>query len=70
MNLIMILSESLKLLLDQTEDKASKMKQLLVKTKKDLADAKQKVSFCRDALNTHDQSLLLTKPAFICSKVL
>ncbi len=42
MNLIMILSESLKLLLDQTEDKASKMKQLLVKTKKDLADAKQK----------------------------
>ncbi|KAK7153527.1 hypothetical protein R3I94_007034 [Phoxinus phoxinus] len=34
--------ESLKSLLDQTEEKASRMKQLLVKTKKDLGDAKQK----------------------------
>lgn len=41
---VLILSESLKLLLDQTEEKASRMKQLLVKTKKDLGDAKQKVS--------------------------
>lgn len=44
---VLILPESLKLLLDQTEDKASKMKQLLVKTKKDLADAKQKVSLMK-----------------------
>ncbi|XP_056320644.1 GRIP and coiled-coil domain-containing protein 2 [Danio aesculapii] len=33
--------DSLKLLLEQAEEKSSKMKQLLVKTKKDLADAKQ-----------------------------
>uniref|UniRef100_A0A8C2ICS5 GRIP domain-containing protein n=1 Tax=Cyprinus carpio TaxID=7962 RepID=A0A8C2ICS5_CYPCA len=56
--------ESLKLLLDQTEDKASKMKQLLVKTKKDLADAKQKEaaqmisqSALRGDLEAHQQQL-------------
>ena len=36
--------ESLKSQLDQGEEKSSKMKQLLVKTKKDLADAKKNVS--------------------------
>lgn len=41
---MLIPSESLKISLDQTEEKASRMKQLLVKTKKDLGDAKQKVS--------------------------
>uniref|UniRef100_A0A672MEJ2 GRIP domain-containing protein n=1 Tax=Sinocyclocheilus grahami TaxID=75366 RepID=A0A672MEJ2_SINGR len=56
--------ESLKLLLDQTEDKASRMKQLLVKTKKDLADAKQKEaaqvisqSALRGDLEAHQQQL-------------
>uniref|UniRef100_A0A672MIN9 GRIP domain-containing protein n=1 Tax=Sinocyclocheilus grahami TaxID=75366 RepID=A0A672MIN9_SINGR len=53
--------ESLKLLLDQTEDKASRMKQLLVKTKKDLADAKQKndvnSSALRGDLEAHQQQL-------------
>lgn len=39
-----VLSGSLKVMVDQTEEKAAKMKQLLVKTKKDLGDAKQKVS--------------------------
>lgn len=43
-----VLSESLKLKVDQIEEKASKMKQLLVKTKKDLGDAKQKVSLCKE----------------------
>lgn len=37
--------ESLKSQLDQGEEKTSKMKQLLVKTKKDLADAKKQVCF-------------------------
>uniref|UniRef100_W5LLB3 GRIP domain-containing protein n=1 Tax=Astyanax mexicanus TaxID=7994 RepID=W5LLB3_ASTMX len=36
--------ESLKTLVDTGEEKASKMKQLLVKTKKDLADAKKEVT--------------------------
>ncbi|KTF80534.1 hypothetical protein cypCar_00015595 [Cyprinus carpio] len=61
---VLILPESLKLLLDQTEDKASKMKQLLVKTKKDLADAKQKEaaqmisqSALRGDLEAHQQQL-------------
>ena len=36
-------SESLKAQVDQGEEKTSKMKQLLVKTKKDLADAKKQV---------------------------
>ncbi|RXN37843.1 GRIP and coiled-coil domain-containing 2 [Labeo rohita] len=56
--------ESLKLLVDQTEDKASRMKQLLVKTKKDLADAKQKEaaqmisqSALRGDLEAHQQQL-------------
>ena len=35
--------ETLKSQLDQGEEKTSKMKQLLVKTKKDLADAKKQV---------------------------
>ncbi|XP_073701579.1 GRIP and coiled-coil domain-containing protein 2 [Garra rufa] len=56
--------ESLKLQVDQTEDKASRMKQLLVKTKKDLADAKQKEaaqmisqSALRGDLEAHQQQL-------------
>uniref|UniRef100_A0A671T111 GRIP domain-containing protein n=1 Tax=Sinocyclocheilus anshuiensis TaxID=1608454 RepID=A0A671T111_9TELE len=60
--------ESLKLLLDQTEDKASRMKQLLVKTKKDLADAKQKEaaqvisqSALRGDLEAHQQQLEVLK---------
>lgn len=36
-------TEDLKGQLDQGEEKTSKMKQLLVKTKKDLADAKKQV---------------------------
>lgn len=36
-------TEALKSQLDQGEEKTSKMKQLLVKTKKDLADAKKQV---------------------------
>ena len=39
----MCVSESLKAQVDQGEEKTSKMKQLLVKTKKDLADAKKQV---------------------------
>uniref|UniRef100_A0A8C7C8H7 GRIP and coiled-coil domain containing 2 n=1 Tax=Oncorhynchus kisutch TaxID=8019 RepID=A0A8C7C8H7_ONCKI len=38
--------EVLKSQLDQGEDKSSKMKQLLVKTKKDLADAKRQIQCC------------------------
>ncbi|XP_051762691.1 GRIP and coiled-coil domain-containing protein 2 isoform X4 [Ctenopharyngodon idella] len=56
--------ESLKLLLDQTEEKASRMKQLLVKTKKDLGDAKQKEAAqmisqasLRGELEAHQQQL-------------
>ncbi len=37
--------EALKSQLDQGEEKTSKMKQLLVKTKKDLGDAKKQVCF-------------------------
>lgn len=37
-------TEDLKSQLDQEEDKTSKIKQLLVKTKKDLANAKTEVS--------------------------
>lgn len=40
-----VFPESLKSQLDQGEEKTSKMKQLLVKTKKDLADAKKQVCF-------------------------
>lgn len=36
-------AEALKLQQDQAEEKTSKLKQLLVKTKKDLADAKIQV---------------------------
>lgn len=36
-------AETLKLQQDQGEEKVSKIKQLLVKTKKDLADAKKQV---------------------------
>lgn len=39
--------EALKSQLDQGEEKTSKMKQLLVKTKKDLADAKKEVCLCQ-----------------------
>lgn len=39
-------SESLKSQLDQGEEKNAKTKQLLVKTKKDLADAKKQVCVC------------------------
>lgn len=39
-------AEALKSQLDQGEEKSSKMKQLLVKTKKDLADAKKQVCVC------------------------
>lgn len=38
--------EALKLQQDQGEEKMSKIKQLLVKTKKDLADAKKQVCVC------------------------
>lgn len=56
--------ESLKVLVDQSEEKASKMKQLLVKTKKELGDAKQKEasqmitqSSLRGELEAHQQQL-------------
>ncbi|XP_052004956.1 GRIP and coiled-coil domain-containing protein 2 [Xyrauchen texanus] len=56
--------ESLKSLVDQTEDKASRMKQLLIKTKKDLGDAKQKEAAqmitqasLRGELEAHQQQL-------------
>lgn len=56
--------ESLKLRLDQTEDKASGIKQLLVQTKQDLAEAKQKEaaqlisqSALRGDLETQQQQL-------------
>ncbi|XP_067265156.1 GRIP and coiled-coil domain-containing protein 2 isoform X3 [Chanodichthys erythropterus] len=56
--------ESLKISLDQTEEKASRMKQLLVKTKKDLGDAKQKEAAqmisqasLRGELEAHQQQL-------------
>ncbi|XP_055071355.2 GRIP and coiled-coil domain-containing protein 2 [Misgurnus anguillicaudatus] len=56
--------ESLKVLVDQSEEKASKMKQLLVKTKKELGDAKQKEasqmitqSSLRGELEGHQQQL-------------
>ncbi|KAI7808741.1 GRIP and coiled-coil domain-containing protein 2 isoform X2 [Triplophysa rosa] len=56
--------EFLKVKVDQTEEKASKMKQLLVKTKKDLGDAKQKKaeqivtqSALRGELEAHQQQL-------------
>lgn len=41
--------EALKLQQDQGEEKMSKIKQLLVKTKKDLADAKKQVCVCARA---------------------
>ncbi|XP_056088576.1 GRIP and coiled-coil domain-containing protein 2 isoform X2 [Rhinichthys klamathensis goyatoka] len=56
--------ESLKSSLDQTEEKASRMKQLLVKTKKDLGDAKQREAAqmisqasLRGELEAHQQQL-------------
>ncbi|XP_051565740.1 GRIP and coiled-coil domain-containing protein 2 [Myxocyprinus asiaticus] len=56
--------ESLKSLVEQTEDKASRMKQLLIKTKKDLGDAKQKEAAqmitqasLRGELEAHQQQL-------------
>uniref|UniRef100_A0A8C9TNK8 GRIP and coiled-coil domain containing 2 n=1 Tax=Scleropages formosus TaxID=113540 RepID=A0A8C9TNK8_SCLFO len=51
---------SLKSRVEQGEEKASKMKQLLVKTKKDLADAKQNMSIqasLRGELEAHQQQL-------------
>lgn len=39
-------AEALKLQQDQADEKTSKLKQLLVKTKKDVADAKIQVCVC------------------------
>lgn len=41
-----VYAEALKSQLEQGEEKTSKMKQLLVKTKKDLADVKKQVCVC------------------------
>lgn len=43
---VSVSAEALKLQQDQGEEKTSKIKQLLVKTKKDLADAKKQVCVC------------------------
>lgn len=42
---VFVLAEALKSRLDQGQEKTSKVKQLLVKTKKELADAKMQVRF-------------------------
>lgn len=55
---LMALLESLKSQVDQGEEKLSKMKQLLVKTKKDLADAKKNVS-CSRHRSLHTFTLVL-----------
>lgn len=54
--LFMALLESLKSQVDQGEEKSSKMKQLLVKTKKDLADAKKNVSCCSRHISLHSRA--------------
>ena len=52
--------EALKSQLDQEEEKTSKMKQLLVKTKKDLADAKKQVCVCIFFVGVSKEVLLLS----------